>query len=110
MPQISKQKKDKISEQILHHLFEISPESKFTSEISMELARDEEFIKSLLIDLEKKKLLIAINKNSKGTTYARRQRWTLSPQAYDAYKKGQPSSINKVVPQNSSTFNDLEEQ
>ena len=48
MPRISQQKKDKISEQILHYLFTISPEAKFVSDIGKEVARDEEFVKSLL--------------------------------------------------------------
>jgi predicted transcriptional regulator with HTH domain len=75
MPQISQQKKDKISEQILHHLFSISPESAHTSAIAQEIARDEEFTKSLLQDLKNKKLVIEINKSPKGLDYTRRQRW-----------------------------------
>lgn len=89
MPRISKEKKDKISEQILHHLFTISPQSIFTSLISKEIARDEEFIKSMLLDLEKKKLVVQVNKNKDGINYAKRQRWRLSNHAYDAYKKHQ---------------------
>ena len=95
MPAISQQKKDKISEQILHYLFTVSPESKFTSDISKEIARDEEFIKKMLIDLEKKKLIIQINKNSKGIIYNRRQRWRLSNEAHEVYKKHQSNqSLN----------------
>ncbi len=89
MPKLSKEKKDKISEQILHHLFTISPESRFTSEIAKEIARDEEFTKSLLIELTQKKLVVEIKKNKDGLDYAKRQRWRLSNQAYDAYKKHQ---------------------
>ncbi len=89
MPRLSKEKKDKISEQILHHLFTVSPESKFTAEIAQEIARDEEFIKSTLLDLEKKKLVIQINRNKEGIQYAKRQRWRLSNNAFEAYKKHQ---------------------
>jgi len=89
MPVISQKKKDKISEQILHHLFEISPSSEFTSEISESIARDEEFIKVLLLELQKKALVVLIDKNSEGTKYQKRQRWRLSQQAYDIYKKHQ---------------------
>ncbi|MDP1695615.1 MAG: hypothetical protein Q8L29_01725 [archaeon] len=92
MPAISKQKKDRISEQILHHLFSISPESAFTNAISKEIARDEEFTKFLLTDLQSKKLVIEINKNSAGVSYTRRQRWRLSNQAYDVYQKHQSTS------------------
>jgi predicted transcriptional regulator with HTH domain len=86
MPTISQKKKDKISEQILHYLFTISPESKFTSEIAEEIARDEEFTKTLLIDLLSKKLISMITKNSNGINYIRRQRWALSKKAYEIYK------------------------
>lgn len=89
MPIISQKKKDKIAEQILHHLFEISPSSHFTSEIAEATARDEEFIKVILQDLQKKSLVVLIDKNPEGITYQKRQRWRLSQQAYDIYKKHQ---------------------
>lgn len=92
MPKLSISKKEKISEQILHYLFTISPESAFTSIIAEELARDEEFIKALLIDLKSKSLVIEINKNSSGILYSRRQRWRLSNQAFQAYKAHQEKS------------------
>lgn len=89
MPKISKQKKEKISEQILHHLYSVSPEAHFTSQIAEELARDEEFIKSLLLDLKKSKFVIEVNKNPKGKEYLRRQRWRLSNHVYAAYEQKQ---------------------
>lgn len=96
MPSISQQKKDKISEQVLHYLFTISPQSAYTSAIAKETARDEEFIKSLLLELEKKKLVIQINKNSKGINYQRRQRWRLSNEAFEVYKKHQSNNHNNT--------------
>ena len=89
MPRISKEKIDKIKEQILHYLFSISPNAVFTNTIASETARDEEFIKSLLLDLKEKKLVTEIKKNSNGTEYTKRQRWTLSSEAYTAYSKRQ---------------------
>ncbi len=97
MPKLSKEKKDKISEQILHHLFTTSPESKFTSEIAKEIARDEEFTKSILTELMQKKLVVEIKKNPAGIDYAKRQRWRLSNQAYDAYKKHQFNQQNQQL-------------
>jgi hypothetical protein len=94
MPALSKKKKDKISEQLLHYLFSISPIAQFTSKISEEIARDEEFTKSLLINLKSKSLVVEINKNAEGTSYIRRQRWRLSNQAYDFYKKHQSNQLN----------------
>ena len=86
MPTISKQKKDKISEQILHYLFSESPISRFTSEIAESVARDEEFTKSILLNLKSQGLVLEINKNSLGVQYSRRQRWLLSSEVYNAYK------------------------
>ena len=89
MPQISKQKKDRISEQILHYLFTISPNSNFTSQIARELARDEEFTKSILQELEKNNLIVKIKKSPNGVEYSRRERWRLSNSTYKIYKNHQ---------------------
>jgi hypothetical protein len=86
---ISKQKKDKISEQILALLYSVSPKPLFTLNIAQEIARDEEFVKSLLLELKKKELIIEIKKNPKGFTYLKRSRWKLSDSAYQAYKSHQ---------------------
>lgn len=97
MPKISQKKKDKIAEQILHHLFEISPSSIFTNKIAESIARDEEFIKSLLLELKQKGLVSEVNKNSYGFQYQRRQRWRLSNEAYEIYSKHQVNSM-KIRP------------
>jgi len=86
---ISSQKREKISEQILALLFSISPKIFFTSQIAHEIARDEEFIKGLLFELKKKKLVIEIKKNPKGIQYIRRSRWGLSDATYEAYRSHQ---------------------
>ncbi len=86
---ISNQKKEKISEQILAYLYFINPKSIFTSIISREIARDEEFVKKMLIELKNKKLIIEIKKNPKGISYIKRSRWKLSDEAYKAYKQHQ---------------------
>ena len=83
---ISKEKKDKISEQILAYLYSVSPRAIFTSHIAREIIRDEEFTKKLLLQLKKKGLIIEINKNPKGKEYSKRQRWKLSDNVYQAYK------------------------
>jgi hypothetical protein len=84
---ISKEKRDKISEQILAFLFQSSPKLLFTSHIAMEIARDEEFVKELLLDLKRKDLVIEVKKNPDGISYRNRIRWKLSDKAYEAYKK-----------------------
>lgn len=87
MPKISKQKIEKISEQILSHLYSIFPKQIFTSDIARELARDEEFIKKILQDLMKNELVIKIDKNQQGFQYTKRLRWRISNKAYNIYKK-----------------------
>jgi len=94
---ISKQKREKIYEQILAVLYSVSPKPLFTLNIAQELARDEEFVKSLLLELKKKELVIEIKKNPKGLSYSKRSRWKLSDTAYQAYKNHQhkqPESQN----------------
>ena len=89
---ISKEKRDKISEQILACLFSVSPHPLFTLNIAKEVARDEEFTKSLLNDLKKKGLVVEVKKNPEGLSYLRRSRWLLSESAYQAYKSHQSKS------------------
>ncbi|MDP3881544.1 MAG: hypothetical protein Q8Q31_01560 [Nanoarchaeota archaeon] len=105
MPKISQSKKDKICEQILHYLFTVSPESRFTVDIAREIARDEEFTKSLLLSLQEKKAVIQINKNFKGQDYSKRQRWRLSNEAFDVYKRHQSTSRNSI--NHNNIYNDL---
>ena len=83
---ISEEKKEKISEQILALLYSVSPRLLFTSYIAKELARDEEFIKRLLLELKGKNLVIKVTKNPKGVPYLKRLRWKISDVAYQAYK------------------------
>lgn len=87
MPQISKRKEEKIKESILHLLFRESPKALFTSKIAQELARDEEYMKKLLLELETRNFVIAVKKNPNGQDYKRRIRWRLHPSVYEAYKK-----------------------
>ncbi len=82
---LSKEKRDKISEQVLSFLYHSFPKAQFTSEVSKEIARDEEFIKTLLFDLKDKNLVMAVKKNEDGKDFIRRIRWQLAPKAYQAY-------------------------
>lgn len=89
---ISKEKKNKISEQILAYLYSVNPKSVFTSNIAKEIARDEEFIKNLLMNLKKENLILEIKKNPKGINYLKRSRWRLTDEVYKVYKNKQNSS------------------
>jgi len=83
---LSKEKRDKIKEQILSYLFHIYPAAKFCAEISREIARDEEFVKAIMFELKEKGFVINIKQNPKGVFYSRRIRWRISNQAYKAYQ------------------------
>ena len=90
--QISKEKKEKISEQILAYLYSVNPKPTFTFYIAKEIARDEGFVKKLLMDLKKKNLIIEIKKNAKGIEYVKRSRWKLTEEVYNFYKNKQVSN------------------
>ena len=86
---ISKEKKERISEQILAYLYLTNPKPIFTFHIAKEIARDEEFIKKLLKELKKKEFVTEITKNPQGKEYIKRSRWKLSEKAYLIYKQKQ---------------------
>ena len=86
---ISQQKKDRIIEQILSFLYQIFPKEPFTAQIAKEIARDEEFIKRLLLELKDKHIVIAIKKNKKGEPFLRRLKWRLTNKVYDIYHSKQ---------------------
>jgi len=86
---ISKEKKEKISEQILAHLYLTSPKPLFTFHIAKEIARDEEFVKKLLKDMKKRGFVLEITKNPQGIDYLKRSRWKLSEKTYLLYKQKQ---------------------
>ena len=86
---LSQEKKEKIIEQILYYLFHSFPKHPFTAEISREIARDEEFIKKLLFELNEKKIVIPIRRNSKGIIFSRKIKWRLSNKVYELYNSKQ---------------------
>jgi len=83
---ISDKKKEKICEQILSLLYSVSPKQIFTINIAQEIARDEEFVKKLLLNLKDKNLVVEVKKNPLGKAYIRRSRWRLNDKVYDFYK------------------------
>lgn len=89
---ISNQKREKIAEQILASLYHASPKPVFISHISSEIARDQEFVKELLLELKKKKLVVDVNKNPKGIKYLQRTRWKLADTVYQVYSNKQLNS------------------
>ena len=82
---LSKEKKEKISEQILSYLYTSFPKQPFTAEIAREIARDEEFIKTLLFELRDKSLVSSLRQNNQGQPFLRRIRWKLPSKVYEIY-------------------------
>jgi hypothetical protein len=91
---VSEEKRAKISEQIMAFLYASNPKSFFISEIAKEMARDEEFVKDILLNLKKENLVVEIKKNPKGVSYLKRSRWKMSDIAYNIYRKHQNSQDN----------------
>ena len=85
MPKISDAKIEKISEQILNYLYGVFPKLVFTVDVAREIARDEEFVKRLLLGLEEKGAVVRVGKNSKGEDYLARMRWRISNRAHEVY-------------------------
>ncbi len=101
MPRISKSKEDKIKESVLAVLFQQTPKALFTYHIAQELARDEEFIKRIMQELEAKELVYSVKKNALGKDYSKRIRWRLSEKAFQAYKNlngnaNAPMNVNET--------------
>ncbi|MDP2906981.1 MAG: hypothetical protein Q8O03_03505 [Nanoarchaeota archaeon] len=86
MSQISKKKVDKIKEDVLSVLFESGLRGMFTKQISDEIARNDEFVLKLLLDLEKQNVVKQIRNTKKGTQFIRRKQWTMTDKAYETYK------------------------
>jgi len=84
---ISKDKLDRIKEEILSTIFRNSPNALFSSEIAHNIIRDDEFTKKLLLELEEKNLVSRVSKNNEGIDYTKRMRWRLTTPVYQAYEQ-----------------------
>src|SRR3989344_5150164 len=82
---ISEKKKERICEQIISLLNSVAPKALFTFHIAQEIARDEMFIKKLLLELKSKGLIVDVNKNPQGKPYIKRTRWRLKDKEYSYY-------------------------
>ncbi len=87
MTRLSDTTKKFLQDDIVSILYEKYPHSLFTNEIAIELRRDKEFIKTLLIKLKKKGLIEQTKKNKKGIEYKKRMRWKLPASIVRAFEK-----------------------
>ncbi|MBT6995737.1 hypothetical protein HN865_01960 [Candidatus Woesearchaeota archaeon] len=89
MPVISQVKQNKIKEQILFYLYAQFPKQPFTVDVAREIARDEEFTKRILQEMNVSSLVVKIERNSEGIKYQRRIRWRISNKAHQVYSQSQ---------------------
>ncbi len=99
---LSEEKINRIKEEILSVLFRSSPNALFTADIASNLARDEEFIKKILLDLETRGLISSVKKNNSGADYLRRIRWRLTNTTFQAYQR--VNSENIVYDEHEHTY------
>jgi predicted transcriptional regulator len=55
----------------------------YTNEIAVELRRDKEFVKSLLLEMHKEGYVEEVSKNKKGHSYQTRKRWRIPKQVLE---------------------------
>jgi len=101
---ISIDKQKKIKENILALLYSKSPQPVFTADIASELARDEEFTKKLLLEMEKERLILSVKKNNQGINYIRRIRWRLTTNVFEAYDRIEKQKLNYNEKNNTYSF------
>ena len=84
MSKLSEKTIKNIKEQLINIIFENSPKSLYTNELASLLARDEEFIKRLLLEFKDQGLVEPVTKNHKGKNLISRRRWKLTKAVLDA--------------------------
>lgn len=84
MSKLSKDKENKIKEQILEILYNNFPKMFYTKELADEVIRKDEFVLRLLIELKKNNLLNSYEeKKGRGI----RKKWSMLKEVYEEYKK-----------------------
>ncbi len=66
-----------LKDDVIAVLYDVSPKSLFASEIALELRRDKEFVKGLLLELEKIGVVERVLKGYHGNVYTKRIRWRI---------------------------------
>ena len=83
MSKISKEKEEKIKEDLLRELYDCYPGMLWTYDVAEKIARDEEFVLRLLKELQVNGLIL-IKEESMGKNVKRR--WGLKGEVYNKYK------------------------
>ncbi len=75
-----------LKDDIISILYDKSLVARFTNEIALELRRDNEFTKKLLLELKKDGFIEEVKKNKKGQKYLARTKWRIQPKILKAYE------------------------
>ena len=86
MVRLSKKTIRFLKDDIISILYDKPLIARFTNEIALELRRDNEFTKKLLLELKKEGFVEEINKNKKGQNYLARTKWRIPPKILKAYE------------------------
>lgn len=87
MSKISSNTINLLKDDIISILYENNLKPLLTIEIAMELRRDKEFTKRLLLELKEKGILNQIKKNNKGKDYIKRSKWLIKPEVLNKYNE-----------------------
>ncbi len=85
MSRLSEKTKLALKADISSILYENPLRALFTKEISIELRRDKEFTKKLLLEMGKEGLVERIIKNNKGKLYKERIKWRIPERILNIY-------------------------
>ena len=84
MSNISREKKDKLKEEILRIIYENYPGFLYTYQVAESLIRDDEFVLSLLKELKSNELLTCIEETTGNNI---KRKWGLKKEVYEKYKE-----------------------
>ena len=83
MSKISKQKEEKVKEDILRELYDCYPNMLWTYDVAGKIARDEEFVLRLLKELQVDGLVLEREESGKLRV---KRKWGLKGEVYNKYK------------------------
>ena len=87
MVKLSEKTTKLLKDDILSILYEKPLEAMYTNQIAIELRRDKEFVKSLLLEMKKEGHVDEISKNKRGHSYQTRKRWRISKRLLEQFNQ-----------------------
>ena len=87
MAKLSSRTKQLLKDDVVSVLFEKAPVSLFANEVALEMRRDNEFVKELLLELENVGVVERVEKGVSGRKYRKRMRWRIPHKVLQAMSK-----------------------